>query len=48
MEDISIYHARNYRYLKGNPLTDPNRHTYAKKILWDSDGTPNFKEAQQY
>jgi GH43 family beta-xylosidase len=41
-DDILIYHARNYKDIKGDPLYDPNRHTRAQRIYWNSDGTPNF------
>jgi GH43 family beta-xylosidase len=40
--DILIYHARNYKELKGSPLSDPNRHTRAQKLNWNEDGSPNF------
>ncbi|MCX7711715.1 MAG: glycoside hydrolase family 43 protein [Clostridia bacterium] len=42
-EDILVYHARNYKEIKGDPLYDPNRHTRAQKLEWNQDGTPNFK-----
>ena len=41
-EDILVYHARNYEKISGDPLNDPNRHTRAQKLNWNSDGTPNF------
>jgi len=41
-EDILIYHARNYRDIVGDPLWDPNRHTRAQKLYWDSDDNPSF------
>lgn len=41
-DDILVYHARNYKDIKGDPLYDPNRHTRVQKIYWDSDGTPIF------
>lgn len=41
-EDIFIYHARNYKEIQGDPLYDPNRHTRAQKLNWNTDGTPNF------
>ena len=41
-EDILVYHARNYKEIQGDPLFDPNRHTRAQKLEWNSDGTPNF------
>lgn len=40
--DVLVYHARNYREIKGDPLHDPNRHTRAQVIQWHSDGTPEF------
>jgi GH43 family beta-xylosidase len=40
--DILIYHARNYKDITGDPLYDPNRHTRAQKLNWNSDGTPDF------
>lgn len=42
IEDILVYHARNYKDIVGDPLWDPNRHTRAQKLYWNSDGTPNF------
>ncbi|SFV17654.1 Beta-xylosidase, GH43 family [Pseudoduganella namucuonensis] len=42
--DILIYHARNYREIKGDALNDPNRHTRAQLIKWRKDGTPDFGE----
>jgi GH43 family beta-xylosidase len=41
-KDVLIYHARNYRYIVGDPLYDPNRHTRAQVFDWNVDGTPNF------
>jgi GH43 family beta-xylosidase len=40
--DLLVYHARNYRDVKPDPLRDPNRHTRVKSIRWRSDGTPDF------
>jgi GH43 family beta-xylosidase len=40
--DILVYHARNYRDIKGDPLKDGNRHTRAQAIAWRVDGTPDF------
>ncbi|MCD8391053.1 MAG: family 43 glycosylhydrolase [Firmicutes bacterium] len=40
--DVLIYHARNYEEIEGDPLDDPNRHTYAKKIVYDKNGFPVF------
>ena len=41
-EDILVYHARNYKGIKGDPLEDTNRHTRLQKILWDDKGMPLF------
>jgi len=41
-EDLLVYHARNYTELKGDPLSDPNRHTRVEIIKWNEDGTPDF------
>jgi len=40
--DIQLYHARDYRDIKGDPLSDPNRHTRAQVVRWNADGTPDF------
>jgi GH43 family beta-xylosidase len=40
--DIMIYHARDYKDIQGNPLSDPNRHTRARAIRWPKDGMPDF------
>jgi len=42
--DIMIYHARDYKDLKGDPLTDPNRNTRARVITWSEEGFPNFRQ----
>lgn len=41
-EDLLVYHSRNYTELKGDPLSDPNRHTRIEIIKWNEDGTPDF------
>lgn len=40
--DLLVYHSRNYTELKGDPLSDPNRHARIEEIKWNEDGTPNF------
>lgn len=40
--DILVYHARTYTEIEGDPLWDPNRHTYIKRLKWSSDGMPEF------
>lgn len=42
--DLMVYHARDYKELIGTPLTDPNRHTYVRKIFWDENGYPVFSQ----
>ncbi|MDU4853332.1 MAG: family 43 glycosylhydrolase [Clostridioides difficile] len=41
-KDLLVYHCRNYTELKGDPLSDPNRHTRIEVINWNEDGTPDF------
>lgn len=40
--DILVYHARKYREIQGDPLYDPNRHTFVSKIRWEN-GMPVFR-----
>lgn len=40
--DILVYHARTYTEIEGDPLWDPNRHTYVKPVGWDDNGMPVF------
>lgn len=40
--DIMIYHARDYKEIIGDALTDPNRHTRARVLQWTKDGMPDF------
>lgn len=40
--DLLVYHARTYTEIVGDPLWDPNRHTYVKAIHWDNQGMPLF------
>lgn len=40
--DLLVYHARTYTEIVGDPLWDPNRHTYVKKLRWDRAGLPVF------
>jgi GH43 family beta-xylosidase len=44
--DLMIYHARDYRELRGTPLTDPNRHARARALNWDERGFPVFRQAE--
>lgn len=42
MTDLLVYHARTYTEIVGDPLWDPNRHTYVKPLKWDDQGMPVF------
>ena len=42
--DLMVYHARDYRELKGTPLTDPNRHARIRVLKWDKNGFPVFSQ----
>lgn len=46
-QDVLVYHARNYTEIVGDPLWDPNRHTFIKIIQWDSAGMPVFGKPGQ-
>ena len=41
-QDIMFYHARQYDEIIGDPLYDPNRHTFRMKIEWN-DRVPLIK-----
>ena len=40
--DLLVYHARTYTEIVGDPLWDPNRHTYVKPLKWDAQSMPVF------
>ncbi len=40
--DLLVYHARNYKELKVDPLQDPNRNARVQPFTWKADGTPDF------
>ena len=40
--DVLVYHGRDYREIKGDPLFDPNRDTRVQRIYYRADGTPDF------
>ncbi|WP_242186046.1 glycoside hydrolase family 43 protein [Sphingomonas sp. CARO-RG-8B-R24-01] len=40
--DVLVYHGRDYREIKGDPLFDPNRHTRLQRLYYRPDGTPDF------
>ena len=41
-DDVMIYHARQYDEITGDPLYDPNRHTYRMLVKWSEEGVPQF------
>ena len=42
LDDLMVYHARNYKEIEGDPLYDPNRHTFIKKLSYDNNGNIIF------
>ena len=46
-EDVLVYHCRQYTEIEGDPLWNPDRHTFVKVIQWDENGMPNFGKAGQ-
>lgn len=40
--DLLVFHARTYTEIVGDPLWDPNRHTYVKRLRWDANHMPDF------
>ncbi len=40
--DLLVYHARTYTEIVGDPLWDPNRHTYVKPLRWSAERLPVF------
>lgn len=42
--DLLVYHARDYREIEGNPLSDGNRATRVRVLHWSEDGMPDFRQ----
>jgi GH43 family beta-xylosidase len=40
--DLMVYHARDYKEIKGNSLGDPNRGTCVRVLRWTKEGFPDF------
>ena len=40
--DVLVFHGRDYKAIKGDPLFDPNRHTRVQRLYYHPDGTPDF------
>lgn len=34
--DLLVYHARDYTKIEGDPLWDPNRHTYIQMVYYNN------------
>jgi GH43 family beta-xylosidase len=43
--DLLVYHARTYTEIEGDPLWNPDRHTFVKPLKWGEDGMPLFGDA---
>jgi GH43 family beta-xylosidase len=41
-EVLLVYHARTYTEIVGDPLWNPDRHTFVKPLGWSADGMPRF------
>jgi len=39
---LLVYHARTYTEIEGDPLWNPDRHTFVKPLRWRDDGMPDF------
>ncbi|GGY60879.1 glycosyl hydrolase [Pseudoduganella albidiflava] len=39
---LLVYHARTYTEIDGDPLWNPDRHTFVKPLRWCDDGMPDF------
>ncbi len=42
---LLVYHARTYTEIDGDPLWNPDRHTFVKPLRWDAQGMPLFGDA---
>ena len=41
-EVLLVYHARTYTEIVGDPLWNPDRHTFVKPLRWSAEGMPLF------
>ena len=41
-KDMLVYHARSYKEIVGDPLYDPNRHTFVKELGYNDKGNIIF------
>ncbi|MDH0865842.1 glycoside hydrolase family 43 protein [Mitsuaria sp. GD03876] len=42
---LLVYHARTYTEIVGDPLWNPDRHTFVKRMKWTAEGHPTFGDA---
>lgn len=42
--DLLVFHARPYPGFRGSALGDPNRHCFLRKVVYDREGRPVFRE----
>lgn len=45
--DVMIYHARDYKEIQGDELSDPNRATRARVFKWTESGFPDFMQKEE-
>lgn len=45
--DLMVYHARDYKDIKGHSLGDPNRYTRVRAVRWTKDGFPDFGQEDE-
>lgn len=43
-----VYHARTYTEIVGDPLWNPDRHTFVKPLRWNEQGMPVFGRPSTY
>jgi GH43 family beta-xylosidase len=41
-EVLLVHHARTYTENVGDPLWNPDRHTFVKPLRWSAEGMPWF------
>ena len=46
-KDVLVYHCRQYTEIEGDPLWNPDRHTFVKHVKWDDNGMPVFGKPGQ-
>lgn len=46
-DDVLVYHCRQYTEIEGDPLWNPDRHTFIKIITYDESGMPVFGKPGQ-